>query len=150
MAEKWTEFFRGPTLSLCPRPPRKPRGKERNRHANLKTGYRTSAFGKWHVGMNWQPVEGGPGDFHYGSQLHGPGATQAIAALSRRVNHRAPIEGGPADVGFDTFFGSPSNCTRIPVFIRDRQVVDSPARDRWRTWETTETRTESSPTSLSD
>ncbi len=33
-------------------------------------GYATGAFGKWHIGLDWQPVEGDPGDFHYGSQIH--------------------------------------------------------------------------------
>ncbi|MCF7849463.1 MAG: arylsulfatase [Kiritimatiellales bacterium] len=93
-------------------------------------GYQTAAFGKWHIGLDWQVIEGDPGDFHFGSQLHGPGAGKAIATVSQRVNHSAPIKGGPVDLGFDTFFGTPSNCTRIPVFIRDRNVIGSPARDK--------------------
>ncbi len=92
-------------------------------------GYATGAFGKWHIGMDWKPVEGDPGDFHFGSQLHGPGAGKAIATLSQRVDHTAPVQGGPFDIGFDTFFGTPSNCTRIPVFIRDNKVIGSPVRD---------------------
>ena len=67
-------------------------------------GYATGAFGKWHIGMGWTPVKGDPGDFHYGSQIHASGA--ALAAISRRVNHAAPISGGPTDLGFDTFFGT--------------------------------------------
>lgn len=27
-----------------------------------KHGYRTGAFGKWHLGLDWEPVEGDPGD----------------------------------------------------------------------------------------
>ena len=93
-------------------------------------GYATAAFGKWHIGLGWKPVEGDPGDFHYGSHLHGPEASAAIAAMSLRVDHTAPITGGPIDLGFDTFFGTPSNCTRIPVFIRDDRVINDPGRDK--------------------
>ncbi|MBT4225646.1 MAG: arylsulfatase [Opitutae bacterium] len=91
-------------------------------------GYATGAFGKWHIGMGWIPVKGDPGDFHYGSQIHASGS--ALAAISRRVNHAAPISGGPTDLGFDTFFGTPSNRGRIPVFIRDNRVVGSPLRNK--------------------
>lgn len=92
-------------------------------------GYTTGALGKWHVGLKWRPEDEDPGDFHFGSQLHGPGANKSIAALSQRVDHTVPIEGGPLAIGFDTFFGTPSNCTRIPVFIRGDRVIHNPKRD---------------------
>ena len=92
-------------------------------------GYATGAFGKWHIGLAWQPVAGDPGDFHFGSQIHGPGAKAALVELSKRVDHSAPVEGGPLAIGFDTFFGTPSNCTRIPVFIRDDKVTNNPKPD---------------------
>lgn len=95
-----------------------------------KQGYATGVFGKWHIGLGWKPVEGDPGDFHFGSQIHGPGAGKALADLSQRVDHRAPIEGGPLDIGFDTFFGTPSNCSRIPIFIRDDRVINEPKPDQ--------------------
>ena len=91
-------------------------------------GYTTGAFGKWHIGLNWKPVEGDPGDFHYGSQIHG--ANQAVADISLRVDHFAPVKGGATDIGFDTFFGTPSNRTRIPVFMRNDRIVGSPVRDK--------------------
>jgi arylsulfatase A len=90
-------------------------------------GYTTGAFGKWHIGMGWTPVAGDPGDFHYGSQIHA--AADALAAISQRVDHKAPIEGGPTAIGFDTFFGTPSNRGRIPVFVRDDRIVGSPERN---------------------
>ena len=91
-------------------------------------GYATGAFGKWHIGLGWKAVEGDPGDFHYGSQIHA--ANQAVADISKRVDHFAPIEDGPTDIGFDTFFGTPSNRSRIPVFMRDDRIVGSPTRDK--------------------
>jgi arylsulfatase A len=93
-------------------------------------GYATAAFGKWHIGLGWKPVEGDPGDFHFGSHLHGPGGGAALAEVSRRVDHSAPITGGPIELGFDTFFGTPSNCTRIPVFIRNDRVINDPQRSK--------------------
>ncbi len=92
-------------------------------------GYSTAAFGKWHIGLGWRPKEGDPGDYHFGSQIHGPGANASLVAISERVDHLAPIEGGPLALGFDTFFGTPSNCTRIPVFIRGNQIINQPKPD---------------------
>lgn len=91
--------------------------------------YRTGAFGKWHIGLGWKPKTGDPGDFHFGSQIHGPGANKALVDIGQRVDHTAPIQGGPLAVGFDTFFGTPSNCSRIPVFIRDNRVINAPKPD---------------------
>lgn len=91
-------------------------------------GYATGAFGKWHIGLDWQPIDGDPGDFHFGSQIHG--AKTAVADIGQRVNHFAPIRGGATDIGFDTFFGTPSNRSRIPVFMRDDLIVGSPTRDK--------------------
>jgi arylsulfatase A len=92
-------------------------------------GYATAAFGKWHIGLGWKPKAGDPGDYHFGSQIHGPGAKAALVAISQRVNHSAPIAGGPLAIGFDTFFGTPSNCSRIPVFVRGNQVINQPQPD---------------------
>jgi arylsulfatase A len=93
-------------------------------------GYATAAFGKWHIGLGWKPIKGDPGDFHFGSHLHGPGGGEGLAKVSRRVDHSAPIAGGPIELGFDSFFGTPSNCTRIPVFIRDDRVINNPKRGK--------------------
>jgi arylsulfatase A len=92
-----------------------------------QSGYTTGAFGKWHIGIGWKPVDGDPGDFHFGSQIHA--ADDALAEISKRVDHTAVISGGPIDLGFDTFFGTPSNRNRIPVFIRDNRVVGTPRRN---------------------
>ena len=93
-------------------------------------GYATAAFGKWHIGLGWKPKEGDPSDYHFGSQIHGPGANAALVSLSERVDHTASIEGGPLALGFDTFFGTPSNCTRIPVFMRGNQIINEPMPDK--------------------
>jgi len=92
-----------------------------------KHGYATGAFGKWHVGLNWQPIEDDPGDWHWGTQVRGAGV---IGMLSCRVDHSKPISGGPTDIGFDSCYISPSNNSRIPVFVRNDRVDGSPKRDR--------------------
>lgn len=92
-------------------------------------GYRTGAFGKWHIGLGWKPKAGDPGDYHFGSQIHGPGAKQALVDIGQRVDHTAVIQGGPLALGFDTFFGTPSNCSRIPVFMRDDRIINDPRPD---------------------
>jgi len=80
----------------------------------LKTkGYYTAAVGKWHLGMDW-PLKSGAvaddgGDFS-GKFKDG-----------WKVDYQAPIQNGPVDRGFDTFFGISASLDMPPyVFIHDR------------------------------
>ncbi|MEO0447808.1 MAG: arylsulfatase [Verrucomicrobiota bacterium] len=91
-------------------------------------GYRTGVFGKWHLGLDWVPVAGDPGDWHWGTQIWVK-ADEAIAAVTTRVDHAAPVTVGPTHLGFDTAFITPSNNTRIPVFFRNDRVIGTPAID---------------------
>lgn len=124
----WRTFLREGVLPGYGKP-LIPTTRETIASALRKQGYATGAFGKWHIGLGWKPVTGDPGDFHFGSQIHGPGAKKALVEISQRVNHAARIEGGPLALGFDTFFGTPSNCSRIPVFMRDDRVINNPQPD---------------------
>lgn len=64
-------------------------------------GYRTAAFGKWHLGV-------GHGDSYQ----------------DRYDWNRPEIEGGPLDVGFDYFFGMAANVSNEPAFyIENRNFV---------------------------
>jgi arylsulfatase A-like enzyme len=90
-------------------------------------GYRTGAFGKWHVGLDWVPMEDDPGDFHWGTQVRAKGV---VGMISQRVDHSKPVTLGPTHLGFDTCFITPSNNTRIPVWVRDNRVVGSPKPDK--------------------
>jgi len=64
-------------------------------------GYRTAAFGKWHLGVGY----GDP-------------------RLDRYDWNRPEIEGGPLDVGFDYFFGMAANVENEPAFyIENRTFV---------------------------
>ncbi len=76
-------------------------------------GYYTAAVGKWHLGMDW-PLKSGEvaddgGDFS-GRYKDG-----------WKVDYKAPIQNGPVDVGFTTFFGISASLDMPPyVFIQDR------------------------------
>ena len=67
-------------------------------------GYRTAVVGKWHVGLDWVPVEGDPGDWHWGTQVRAKGV---LGQISKRVDHRQPIALGPLDLGFGSLFYQP-------------------------------------------
>jgi arylsulfatase A len=89
-------------------------------------GYRTGVFGKWHMGMDWEPVPGDPGDWHWGTQVRAKGVLELI---SGRVDHSKPLRVGPTRIGFDQAFVTPSNNTRIPVFVCDNRVDGTPEFD---------------------
>ena len=91
-------------------------------------GYRTGAFGKWHLGLDWEPIEGDPGDWIWGSQVFA-NTNAAIPIISRRVDHARSVKVGPTHIGFDTAIITPSNATRIPVWFKDDRVIGNPAFD---------------------
>ncbi|MFT5499218.1 MAG: arylsulfatase A, partial [Kiritimatiellia bacterium] len=89
-------------------------------------GYRSGGFGKWHLGLDWTPVEGDPADWrsHWDTR-----EAKVAAQVAKGIDHSAPFRNGPTDVGFDTYFGTPSNCTRLPFFIKDDRVRGDPKPD---------------------
>jgi arylsulfatase A len=88
--------------------------------------YRTAGFGKWHTGLDWTPVEGDPIDWrsHWNSD-----ARNAAVTVGRGIDHSKPFGNAPTDIGFDTYFGTPSNASRMPFFIEDNYVVGNPQPD---------------------
>lgn len=76
-------------------------------------GYYTACVGKWHLGMDW-PLKNGEvaddgGDFSGGYED------------GWKVDYTAPIQNGPVDVGFDTFYGISASLDMPPyVYIQDR------------------------------
>ena len=83
-----------------------------------RQGYATGAFGKWHVGLDWTPVPGDPGDWEYGTPVR-----MTWKRLHARVDARKPFRNGPTDVGFDTFFGIADN-TGFKVFLENDHVQE--------------------------
>jgi len=77
-----------------------------------RRGYRTAAIGKWHLGMNVPTVDGR--GFARVVDRHTP----------TNVDFTAPVQGGPLDHGFDTYFGA--QLPRVHAFVRDRHFVGIP------------------------
>jgi len=65
-------------------------------------GYATAAVGKWHLGFDWAPTEGDPGDWNHGQQMRQGGAKR----LDGRIDFSQPLRVGPNQLGFDEFFGT--------------------------------------------
>ena len=83
-------------------------------------GYRTGGFGKWHLGLDWAAKKDASMDWRDHWQTR---SGKMIVEAGRAIDHTAPIQNSPVDIGFDTYFGTPSNCTRLPFFIQDNHVV---------------------------
>lgn len=89
-------------------------------------GYQTGGFGKWHIGIDWTPVEGDP--LNWRSRWNDDSPAEA-AATAKGIDHTKPFKNGPTDLGFDTYFGTASNCGRLPFYIEDDHVVGNPQPD---------------------
>ena len=85
--------------------------------AMLKTqGYATAAVGKWHIGLTFRD--------HAGEPIHS-GKLEEV----KRIDFNRRVEGGPADHGFETFFGTACCPTTdwIYAFIDGDRVPVPPA-----------------------
>ena len=60
-----------------------------------QSGYATACIGKWHIGMTFFDSAGNP-------------INQNGLKAVERIDFSKPIEGGPVDRGFDSFFGTAS------------------------------------------
>ena len=79
-----------------------------------ENGYATACFGKWHLGMDWARTSDEP-------------LPDAIKNASN-VDFSKPAEGGPADCGFDYYFGISASLDMPPyVFIENKKAVSIPA-----------------------
>lgn len=78
-------------------------------------GYRTSYIGKWHLGLRYHAKEGAPGPY---------------TERETHIDFSRPLEGGPIDLGFDSFFGSAGCSSSDPpyAYIEDRFTVGIPDR----------------------
>ncbi len=84
-------------------------------------GYRTAAFGKWHLGMTWPTSNG---------QRPGTGLNEA----GNMVDFSKKIEDAPTTRGFDRFLGISASLDMPPyVFIKDDHVEELPTetQEKW-------------------
>jgi len=67
-----------------------------------QNGYKTACFGKWHLGLNWETLDGAPPN---------QGVDCGVLDLEKRyelgknIDYTKPFRGGPVDCGFDYYFG---------------------------------------------
>jgi len=83
-------------------------------------GYRTACVGKWHLGMGFAAKPGEAVDFAR--------VPYHDRSFESKVDYGAAIVGGPTDVGFDHFFGTPGcpTCHAPYAFVVDDRVPDPP------------------------
>ncbi|WP_372799030.1 sulfatase-like hydrolase/transferase, partial [Pontiella sp.] len=88
-----------------------------------QNGYTTAMIGKWHLGLEIATTDGKPAKPAGGlKQKMGKGAFDP-AELSN-IDWKGTIEGGPVDLGFDSWFGITASLDFPPyVWIRDRNWV---------------------------
>lgn len=89
--------------------------------------YRTGGFGKWHLGLDWTPIEGDPATWR---KRYKKSDAEPVAAVAKGIDHSKPFKNSPVDIGFDTYFGTPSNCGQLKFFIQDNRVFRQPKRDK--------------------
>ena len=74
-------------------------------------GYHTAMIGKWHLGMDWAS-QSRPGE---------------ITNKEGDVDFSKPFKNGPADMGFDYFFGINASLDMPPyIFLKNDRVVSTP------------------------
>ena len=77
---------------------------ERRTVADLlrENGYGTACIGKWHLGWDWALKDGSHANDHV---TRGERAPDLRYQLGMNVDYAAPVDGGPVDRGFDSYFG---------------------------------------------
>jgi arylsulfatase A-like enzyme len=90
-------------------------------------GYRTAGFGKWHLGLDWTPIKGDPMKWRTHWDTRDP---KTAIRVGQGIDHTKPFKNSPIDIGFDTYFGTPSNAGRMPFFIQDNRVFGNPKPDK--------------------
>jgi arylsulfatase A len=86
-----------------------------------RQGYTTGLIGKWHLGLRYHSRDGARGPY---------------TENENHIDFRESLDGGPVDLGFDSFFGSAGCSSSDPpyAYIKNRHTVGIPDRispDEW-------------------
>ena len=81
-----------------------------------ENNYNTACIGKWHLGLNYR-------------ERQKEGYRRHYTLTEEDVDFAKPVEGGPLDLGFDTFFGT-AGCSTSDApycYFKDKQSVGIPS-----------------------
>lgn len=89
-------------------------------------GYRTGAFGKWHLGLGWTDRQG-----RRRSAFDAGPFRPDMDADGRDIDYLTPFTDGPLTHGFDRFFGIAGSLDMPPYcFLDQDRTVGIPDRDK--------------------
>ncbi|MDJ0358162.1 arylsulfatase [Paenarthrobacter sp. PH39-S1] len=90
-------------------------------------GYRTGAFGKWHLGLGWTDLDGSTRD------AFSPGFAAEMQGHGRDIDYNVPFRGGPTALGFETYFGIAGSLDMPPYcFLDQDRAVGVPLEEKTR------------------
>ncbi|MHC4872920.1 MAG: sulfatase family protein [Planctomycetota bacterium] len=88
-------------------------------------GYKTSVFGKWHLGLDWLQKDGKSVKEATGGDI------RALGYDGFEVDYSKPLGGGPLDLGFDYWFGISGSLDMPPYcFIENDKTIGIPDREK--------------------
>lgn len=90
-----------------------------------RQGYRTGAFGKWHLGLGWTDTNGRC------ASAFKPGFQPDMQGHGRDIDYTVPFTDGPLQRGFERFFGISGSLDMPPYcFLDQDRTVGIPSREK--------------------